>query len=336
MKMTRKNTFLLLIATMILCFLPAVRANAENESGWAGKVWWFHADKSKTLIIGWNTDSKADMDDYSDGSATPWAGKTWFSDIKTINVKNNVKSIGNYAFADSDIEEVIFEDNSVCTEIGAHAFKNCTSLQKVTFGSKPKLTWINKYAFSDCDALKKISLPSTLKKISSGAFQVSGLESITLPRYCGSLGTDVFKFCRDLKAISVHKKNRSLSSKNGVLFYKKKTKLIQYPVKKKGTIYQMPSTVTTITGYAFSGSEGLAICPKVKILKMSKKIKTIGEKAFVYTDIKRIYFPGKRPVIKGGKMFDPDMVVTIYYKKAYWPKKYRKNYGAKKVYWKGY
>lgn len=336
MKQLIRNMFFVFAAVMMFCILPSARVHAANESGWAGDVWWFHADKSGNLTIGWNTDPKKDMADFEDADEAPWAKKSWFKDIRKITVKNNVRSIGNYAFANSNVEEIAFDDESICTEIGAHAFENCTSLKTINFGQKPTLTWINEYAFSECDALKSITFPSTLKKLSKGAFEVSGLESVTIPRYCTSLGRDVFRHCPNLKKISVNSKNKSLSSKSGVLFNKKKSKLIQYPAARKGTTYTVPSSVTTITDYAFSGSEGLAIYPKVKTLKMSKKIKTIEENAFDYTDIKKIYFPRNRPTIKGGSMFDSDMTVKIYYKKARWPKKYRKKYGAKKVTWKRY
>ena len=318
MKQTGRKMIFVLAAAIMLCILPKVSVKAD-ETGWAGPVWWYYNESANTLYIGHASDPKADMDDYEDESNAPWAAKSWYGSVKTITIRTNVKSIGERAFANSDVEEVKFEDNSVCTEIGAFAFENCTSLKKVTFGSNPKITLIDKYAFTDCDSLESISLPSSLKKLGAGAFQTSGLKSVTVPRYCTSLGTSVFSLCPKLTKISVNSKNKSLSSKNGVLFNKKKSKLIQYPSKKKGTTYTVPSSVT-----------------KVKTLKMSKKIKTISEGAFDFTDIKKIYFPRNRPTIKGGKMFDSDMVVTIYYKKARWPKKYRKNYGAQKVNWKKY
>ena len=43
------------------------------------------------------------------------------------------------------------------------------------------LKTIGRGAFCDCENLKSVKFPDGLKKISTGAFTLSGLESATLP-----------------------------------------------------------------------------------------------------------------------------------------------------------
>lgn len=352
MKFVKKYAALTLALIMAISLAPALKVNASTY-GYEGEVWWYY-DGGGVLSIGYPGES-CTMKDF-DSVLPAWAKQSWYGNVKKLVIRPGVKNIGEGAFTGCSAKEIVFEANSSCTKIGYEAFYGTefteikipkkvkvidgfafesSWVKKVTFESGSKLETIGYYAFFD-SGLESISLPSSLKRIQNGAFSQTELKSITIPRYCTSLGRDVFLFCRNLKSISVHGKNKSLSSKSGVLFNKKKSKLIQYPTAKTGSTYTVPSSVKEITDYAFMGSEVLAIYPKVKTIKMSKNIRKIGENAFEFTDIRKIYFPKRRPTIVGGTMFDADMAVTIYYKKKYWPSKYRKNYGAKKVIWKRY
>lgn len=67
------------------------------------------------------------------------------SSIRKINIGDNIRIIGECAFEESDIEEVIFNSNSQLEEIGDACFYNCHSLEK-------------------------INIPSTLKKLGECAF----------------------------------------------------------------------------------------------------------------------------------------------------------------------
>jgi len=358
MKCIKKILLFVFVVAVSLCFLPSVKLQAasygyEDDANGVKQVWWYY--KNKVLYVGYEGESYA-LKNYADLESPAWTKESWYENVEKIVIRPGITAIGDEAFEGCDAKEVEFEGTSTCTRIGCEAFSETgllsmkvpksvkviddfafefSCIKTIAFESGSKLETIGSNAFSESN-LESITLPSSLKRIKDGAFMATELKSITIPRYSTSLGTDVFRCCRNLQSISVDKNNKSLSSKNGVLFNKKKTKLIQYPAGKSGETYTVPSSVTTVTGYAFVGDEALAIYPKVKTLKMSKKIKTIGAYAFVFTDINKIYFPGNRPKIGEGEMFDADQVVTIYYKKSKWPAKYRKNYGAKKVIWKKY
>ena len=86
------------------------------------------------------------------------------------------KEIPAYAFADSEIEEIIFPKT---VEI------------------------IGKNAFAYCDKLKKITLPEKIKEISSGVFRGSGISDITFSNKLEKIGASAFRECQDLKSITL-------------------------------------------------------------------------------------------------------------------------------------
>jgi len=84
-------------------------------------------------------------------SSVPW--RSYRAYIKTINIGNGVRSIGNYAFYDCYNLTNITIGNSV-TSIGNDAFYDCDNLTSVTIGNS--VTKIGDYAFYDCDDLTSV------------------------------------------------------------------------------------------------------------------------------------------------------------------------------------
>ncbi|MGO5082166.1 leucine-rich repeat protein, partial [Oscillospiraceae bacterium LCP25S3_E4] len=97
-----------------------------------------------------------------------------------------------------------------------------------------KVTEIGNYAFEGCTGLTSVIIPNSVTNIEGGAF----------------------RGCTGLKSITVDKNNKNYISVDGVLFNKNKTKILGYP-NAKGSSYVIPSSVTEIGYYAFSGCTGL-------------------------------------------------------------------------------
>lgn len=95
-------------------------------------------------------------------------------------------------------------------------------------------TRIGKYAFSNCPYLTQITIPKSVLYIDEEAFSD----------------------CSKLEEITVHKENTSFCSVDGVLFSKKRKKLLRYHMAKFGD-FTVPSTVTKIAPNAFHGCHGL-------------------------------------------------------------------------------
>ena len=114
------------------------------------------------------------------------------------------------------------------------------------------MTTIGDSAFSRCDSLKSIDLPDSVTTIGGGAF--SG--------------------CSLLTSVEVSEKSENYISVDGVLFTKDRKTFVQYPAGKKDKEYAIPSGVTTIGGYAFSG------CSSLESIDLPDGVTTIGDRAF--------------------------------------------------------
>ncbi len=142
------------------------------------------------------------------------------------------------------------------TSIGRLAFYGCSSLTSVTIPNS--VTSIGSSAFRDCSSLTSITIPNSVTSIGYAAFSYcSSLTSITIPNSVTSIGDYAFKDCSSLTSITVDYGNPNYCDINGVLFNKKKTELIQYPIGKSSTNYIIPNSVTSIVSFAFDGCSSL-------------------------------------------------------------------------------
>lgn len=96
-------------------------------------------------------------------------------------------------------------------------------------------TKINNWAFDGLDDVQEIIISSSVKEIEPAAFRnMSGLQKI-----------------------EVESDNITYSSKDGVLFNKNKTQLLNYPAQKTEVAYEVAPSVKTISGLAFYGNKNL-------------------------------------------------------------------------------
>lgn len=98
---------------------------------------------------------------------------------KHIEVLDGTKTIFKNAFAQCNVEEVIFPDS--LKTIGEMAFTNCEMLKNVKFGNGLKV--IDTSAFAWCHNLKHIELPSSLEYIDRSAFLGSALKEVGLKSF---------------------------------------------------------------------------------------------------------------------------------------------------------
>ena len=118
---------------------------------------------------------------------------------------------------------------------------------------------------SGCDewAKGRLLIPKTIEgllvaEIGTSAFNRSkALTSIVIPDGVSSIAVDAFNFCSNLAAIEVSGQNMNYSSIDGVLFNKKRTRLLKYPTAKTDTEYTIPESVTSIGEEALGYSKNL-------------------------------------------------------------------------------
>lgn len=219
------------------------------------------------------------------------------SSLTSITIPSSVTSIKEYAFQHCSSLTSIVIPSSI-TEISEHTFLACGSLTSITIPNS--VTSIKKYAFQSCSSLTSISIPNSVTSIEKWAFAYcSSLASITIPESVTSIGERAFYICTSLAEISVGYGNQKFSSVNGVLFDKNKKTLIWYPAGKNGTLYDIPKSVTSIAGYAFSycssltsiiipesvtsiGNGAFHRCSSLTSISIPEGVTSIGESAFSY------------------------------------------------------
>ena len=198
-------------------------------------------------------------------------GRAAFSDctrLTSINVeKNNINySSVNGVLFDRNQNELIcypagkndktYEIPDGVTSIGGYSFYRCESLTSITISDS--VTSIGNYAFRSCTSLTSVTIPDSVTSIGDYAFgNCTSLTSVTIPDSVTSISNIAFSDCTSLTSINVEKNNKNYSSVNGVLFNRNQNKLICYPAGKNDKTYEIPNSVTSIGGYAFSSCTSL-------------------------------------------------------------------------------
>lgn len=122
--------------------------------------------------------------------------------IKKLVFGKNITSIGNGAFAYSNIENVQMNDN--VTSLDEYAFYYCTKLANVDLSKS--LTKIDGYeTFKYTAALKHIDLKNVKELTGWYTFQQSGLEDVDLSNVSNLAGVQQFVYCRDLRNVYIGK-----------------------------------------------------------------------------------------------------------------------------------
>jgi len=148
----------------------------------------------------------------------------------------DVLSIGQLAFADNSTIETLTVNNKI-TSIGAYAFYG-SNIVNYVFEELSSLDSIGERAFFNCEKLTTITLPSSLTAIGNYAFYYAvNLEEILIPASITTLGEKVFHNCTALYNV-VFEEGASIDTLHD-LFYECDAL----------TVLNIPSSVTTLTGY---------------------------------------------------------------------------------------
>ncbi len=158
-----------------------------------------------------------------------------------------VVGITPFAFYQSKLKNIVISNN--VRTIGRMAFAENHDLTRCDLGVG--VTRIEGNAFSDCSSLTSFFIPRN----------VSGIEG------------NVFSGCASLEKIDVDQSNTAFCSEQGVLYDKKKLKIITVPQNFLGKL-TIPDSVTRLESNVFSG------CKNLKTVVIGKGVTYMGENVF--------------------------------------------------------
>ena len=208
--------------------------------------------------------------------------------VVTVSIPNSVKSIGEGAFLGCDKLTGITIPNSVVS-IGGNAFYGCSSLTNITIPNSVKNMTL---AFYGCSNLTDINVGSKNKNYTSkdGVLFNKNIteliqyprgntrKSYTIPNSVKKVAFGSFYGCSNLTDINVGSKNKNYASKDGVLFNKNITELIQYPQGNTRKSYTIPNSVKIIENSAFID------CKNLSSITIPSSATSIGSSAFCGCD----------------------------------------------------
>ena len=199
----------------------------------------------------------------------------------------------NLFYYNREVTSVSFPDS--IKKLEQYALNGARKIKKVTFGKY--VTEIPVLFLRHCSGIKSYTVPPQITKLSASAFPME-LKSLTIGRGVKTIKNEGgFHLFVPLEEIKVSRNNKYFSSKDGVLYNKKKTKLIAYPGGKKTSKFTMPSSVKTIVDSSFSDHKNLRNviftknvkiierwafnqCEKLSSINIPKNITSIGWWAF--------------------------------------------------------
>ena len=215
-----------------------------------------------------------------------------------IDIPDSVKSVGKFAFAESDIEKVTGDETEKgkpgvivlgknIEKYGDSVFRGCEKLTSVSIPSHVKE--VSNYMFTGCSNLKNIELEEGIKKLGVICFYGTKVEEVTIPASVTEVGGDWggagkwFENCTNLKKIKIADGSQAILEG-------------AFARIQSDFVIDIPDSVKKIDTYAFGD------CPNFTVVNMPPNLEYIGRDTFVNSPKLTIYSPMNYVVLQ--KVFE--------------------------------
>lgn len=175
-------------------------------------------------------------------------------------------------FANSRLEEVIFEDKNVA--IPDNCFSGCIHLKKINFEN---ISSIGYGAFLKCKSLKSLTLSENVKDVESHAFYGSGIRELFVENASILKEKSIFELCNELKSVVVNVCDKEIVKIPERTFAKCRALA---DVKFTGST----TLIVKIDRGAFADAG-------IESIELPEKLKIIGNGAFLGSMLKSIIIP---------------------------------------------
>ena len=283
---------------LIVLLLQAMEMLADTEV-YVGKLCFRCYDETMTAELVGNrfcdnpTDIVVPQMVEADGktyTVTAIGDKAFWTPVKSVQLPSTIRRIGNNAFKDSELTEIVLPDD--IEEIGDNAFDASFGLTKVVFPKKVKQLKIGSYAFSFCN-LEELDLPEGLTEIGGWAFEHNEITSLTIPSTVKVIPDNCFYDCYNLKTVTIPEGVEYIGSwafgSTGLENFE-----IPSTVKEMGNypFYFSPITSLTIPATLTRWPEGFFAGTKIETIEIPEGMTEIGNKCFMKCDkLKNIKLP---------------------------------------------
>lgn len=218
--------------------------------------------------------------------------------IREISFPSTITSIGAYAFENcTSLEKVMLSD--AITYIGRHAFRNCTALSSWNYPLHLEEigSWqlIGEYGIlNNCTSLKKITVPEGVTKLPGSIFEeATGLTEVNLPSTLTEIGSSAFYRCTSLKKANIPDSVTWI----GMKAFKGCTAL---------TEWHYPENLERVGWSLIEGTSGIFTdCTNLKTITVPNGITTLPEYMFFGANcVEEIYLPSSLTAIPNGAFYD--------------------------------
>ena len=119
----------------------------------------------------------------------------------TVIIPETIQIIGEWCFALSNIEKIVFKENSQISLIDEYAFMECVFLENIDFPDSVSI--LGDASFSFCESLKSVYLPKNIAFMGTGVFSFCPSLKEADIDISGIVGSGTFYECENLKEVTL-------------------------------------------------------------------------------------------------------------------------------------